>query len=133
MIPWNKVNYYGHEQKYVNEVIKSTWLSHGIFVDSIEKKICKFTNSKFAISVSNGTTAIHLVFLAMGLKKGDEIIIPGFGYLAAANIALQMGLKPIFADVDLKTFCVTAEKIKLKITSKTKLIVIINTYGNICD
>jgi len=133
MIPWNKVNYYGHEQKYVNEAIKSTWLSHGKFVDAIEKKICKFTNSKFAISVSNGTTAIHLVYLAMGLKKGDEIIIPGFGYLAAANIALQMGLKPIFADVDLKTFCVTAEKIKLKITSKTKLIVVINTYGNICD
>ena len=51
-------------------------------------------------------------YLALGLKRGDEIIIPGFGYLAAANIALQMGIKPVFADVDLKTFCVNEVNIK---------------------
>ena len=69
----------------------------------------------------------------MGLKKGDVIIVPGFGYMAAANLAIQMGLKPIFADVDLETFCVTAKNISKKITKKTKLIVIIHTYGNMCD
>jgi perosamine synthetase len=133
MIPWKKINYYGYEKKYVNQVMQSTWLSHGRFVDELEKKICKFTKSKFVVSTSNGTSAIHLAYLALGLKKGDEVIIPGFGYLAAANIAVQMGLKPVFADVDLKTFCITADKIKKKITSKTKLIVVIHTYGNMCD
>ena len=76
---------------------------------------------------------MHLVYLAMGLKRGDEIIVPGFGYMAAANIALQMGIKPVFADVDPETFCVTAENIMKKINSKTKLIVVIHTYGNMCD
>ncbi len=133
MIPWKKINYYGLEKKYVNQVMRSTWLSHGKFVSELEKKICKFTNSKFAVSTSNGTSAIHLAYLALGLKKGDEVIVPGFGYLAAANIAVQMGLKPVFADVDINTFCVTADKIKNKITSKTKLIVVIHTYGNVCD
>lgn len=133
MIPWKKINYYGYEKRNVNKVMKSTWLSEGIFVSELEKKICKFTKSKFAVSTSNGTSAIHLVYLALGLKKGDEIIVPGYGYLAAANIAVQMGLKPVFADVDINTFCITVEKIKDKITSKTKLIVVINTYGNMCD
>ena len=133
MIPWAKPNYHGNEEKYVRQALKSTWLSDGSFIKNFETKFSNYVNSKFAISVTNGTAALNLVYLAMGLKKGDEIIIPGFGYLAAANIALQMGIKPVFADVDLNTFCVTAENIKKKITSKTKLIVVIHTYGNVCD
>tara|TARA_Y100000590_G_scaffold470031_1_gene661495 strand:+ start:3941 stop:5041 length:1101 start_codon:yes stop_codon:yes gene_type:complete len=133
MIPWAKPNYHGYEEKYVRQALKSTWLSDGSFIRNFEKEFSNYIDSKFAISVTNGTTALHLVYLAMGLKKGDEIIIPGFGYLAAANIALQMGLKPVFADVDLETFCITAENIKKRITSKTKLIVVIHTYGNVCD
>ncbi len=133
MIPWARPNYHGYEKKYVNQVLKSTWLGDGIFIKNFEKIFSKYINSKSAISVSNGTIAIHLVYLAMGLKKGDEVIVPGFGYLAAANVALQMGIKPVFADVDLETFCVTAKNIEKKITNKTKLIVVIHTYGNVCE
>ena len=133
MIPWAKPNYHGYEEKFVRQALKSTWISDGSFIRNFEKKFSNYINSNFAISVSNGTTAIHLAYLALGLKRGDEIIIPGFGYLAAANIALQMGIKPVFADVDLKTFCVNEVNIKKKITSKTKLIVVIHTYGNVCD
>ena len=133
MIPWARPNYHGYEKKYVNQALKSTWLGDGIFIKNFEKIFSKYIDSKSAITVSNGTIAIHLVYLAMGLKKGDEVIVPGFGYLAAANVALQMGIKPVFADVDLETFCVTAKNIEKKITSKTKLIVVFNTYGNVCD
>ena len=133
MIPWARPNYHGYEKKYVNQVLKSTWLGDGIFIKNFEKIFSKYIDSKSAISVSNGTIAIHLVYLAMGLKKGDEVIVPGFGYLAAANVALQMGIKPVFADVDLETFCVTAKNIEKKITNKTKLIVVIHTYGNVCE
>ena len=133
MIPWAKPCYYGHEKKYINQALKSTWLSDGKFVKDLENKVCKFVNSKFAISVTSCTSALHLSYLALKLKRGDEVIIPGYGYLAAANISLQMGLKPIFADVDLETFCVTSKEIEKKITSKTKLIVLFNTYGNVCD
>ena len=133
MIPWAKPNYHGNEEKYVRQALKSTWISDGSFIKNFEKRFCSYVSSRFAISVTNGTTALHLVYLAMGLKRGDEIIVPGFGYMAAANIALQMGIKPVFADVDPETFCVTAENIKKKINSKTKLIVVIHTYGNMCD
>jgi len=133
MIPWAKPSYYGYEKKYLNQALKSTWLSDGKFVKDLEKKICKFVNSKFAISVTSCTSALHLAYLALELKRGDEVIIPGYGYLAASNIALQMGLKPIFADVDLETFCITSQDIEKKITPKTKLIVVFNTYGNVCD
>ena len=133
MIPWAKPNYYGYEEKYVKQALKSTWLSDGSFIQKFEKNLSSYVNSKFAISVTNCTAAIHLVYLALGLKKGEEVIIPGYGYLAAANIALQMGIKPVFADVDEKTFCVTSKSIEKKITSRTKLIVVINTYGNVCD
>ena len=133
MIPWARPNYHGDEKKYVNQALKSTWLGDGIFMKNFEKKFSNYINSKSALSVANGTIAFNLIYLAMGLKKGDEVIIPGFGYLAAANIALQMGIKPVFADVDIKTFCVTAKNIEKKITYKTKLIVVIHTYGNVCD
>ena len=77
---------------------------------------------------NNGTSAILLIYQALNLKSGDEIILPGFGYMAAANLALQLGIKPVFVDIDEDTFCIDVKKIKNKITKKTKLIVAINTY-----
>ena len=74
------------------------------------------------------TSALHLAYLALGLKREDEIIIPGYGYLAAANIAIQMGLKPVFVDVDLKTFCVTLQNIEKKIIPFYKNIQITPTH-----
>ena len=133
IIPWAKPDFYGYEEKFVKQALKSTWISDGVFVKKFEEQVSKYVGSKFGISVSNGTAAIHLVYLSLGLKKGDEVIIPGFGYLAAANIALLMGIKPVFADVDPVTFCVTSKSIEKQITSKTKLIVVIHTYGNVCD
>jgi len=133
MIPWARPDFYGYEEKYVKQALKSTWISDGSFIREFEKKFSSYLNTKESVSVSNGTAAIHLIFLTLGLKKGDEIIVPGFGYMAAANIALLMGIKPVFADVDLDTYCVTAETIKEQITKKTKLIVVTNTYGNVCD
>ena len=121
------------DEKNVVKALRSTWISGGDYVQKFEKKISNLIDSKFSISVNNGTSAIHLVYLALGLKPGDEIIIPGFGYLAASNVALQMGLVPVFADVDIDSFCISAENIIRKITKKTKLIIVINTYGNIFE
>ncbi len=133
MIPWAKPDFYGYEEKYLKEALKSTWISDGRFLNRLEKNFSNYLRAKESIAVSNCTAAIHLIYLALDLKKGDEVIVPGFGYMAAANLAIQMGLKPIFADVDLNTFCVTAENIKKKISKKTKLIVITHTYGNVCE
>ncbi len=133
IIPWSQAHFVSNEKFHLNKAFDSTWVSGGEYVEKFEKEFCKYIKSDFAISVNNGTSAIHLAYLALKLKAGDEIIIPSFGYLAAANLALLMNLKPVFADVDLDTFCVNFSSIKKKITKKTKLIVVINTYGNVCD
>ncbi len=133
IINWAEPFLDNEEEKNILKALKTTWISDGAFVKRFEKDVSKYINSKFSISVNNGTSAIHLVYLALNLKPGDEVIIPGYGYLAAANIALQMGLIPVFADVDIDSFCITSTNIEKKITKKTKLIVVINTYGNIYD
>ena len=133
IIPWSQAHFVSNEKFHLNKAFDSTWVSGGEYVEKFEKEFCKYIKSDFAISVNNGTSAIHLAYLALGLKEGDEIIIPSFGYLAAANLALLMNLKPVFVDVDLETFCIDMNSIKKKITKKTKLIVVINTYGNVCD
>ena len=131
-IPWAKPDFWGFEEEYVRKALHSTWLSGGPFVEELEATARAFSGSPYCLAVSNGTAAIHLAYLALGLKAGDEVIVPGFCYLAAANIALLMGLSPVFVDVDPSTYCVTAEKIQGAITKKTKLIVVVHTYGNVC-
>jgi perosamine synthetase len=131
-IPWAKPTLFGDEEAYLKQALESTWLSGGPFVEELEATARAFSGFPYCLAVSNGTAAIHLAYLALGLKAGDEVIVPGFCYLAAANIALLMGLSPVFVDVDPSTYCVTAEKIRGAITKKTKLIVVVHTYGNVC-
>ncbi len=132
-IPWAKPSLNKIDKKFLIKSFDSNWISGGYYVDKLEKDFAKFLRSKKTLTVNNGTSAIHIIYLALKLKKGDEIILPAYGYMAASNIALQLGLKPIFVDVDLETFCIDVTKIRKKITKKTKLIVAINTYGNICN
>lgn len=133
MIPWAKPVFLGNEQSYVSQALSSTWISGGSFVDRLESDFAHYVKSPFTLSTSNGTTAIHMAYLALGLKPGDEVIIPGFGFLAAANLALQFGAKPVFAEVDPDTWLVTAPEIKKCLSPKTKIIVPIHSYGNVCE
>lgn len=132
-IPWAKPDYWGNEIKYVTEALETTWISGGKYLDGLEEYFENKLNQKFALAVSNGTTAIHLAYLALKLKPGDEIIIPGFGFLAAANVALHMGVKPVFAEIDEETWCLSAKTLPNYITPKTKAIIPIHTYGNVCE
>ena len=132
-IPWAKPSLNKTDKKFLIKSFDSNWISGGYFVNKLENDFAKFLKSKNTLTVNNGTSAIHIIYLALNLKRGDEIILPAYGYMAASNIALQLGLKPVFVDVDKETFCIDVNKIQKKITKKTKLIVAINTYGNICD
>jgi len=131
-IPWAKPNLYGNEKDLVAQALQSTWISDGTFVDRFENVVANLIDSKFVLSVSNGTAAIHAAYLSLGIKPGDEIIVPGFGFLAAANIALQMGATPVFAEVDKETWCLNSDGIEKCLSPKTKAIVVVHTYGNVC-
>jgi perosamine synthetase len=132
-IPWAKPVFWGREQAYVADALTSTWISGGTYIDRLECEIAEFCDVPHALAVANGTAAIHLCYLALGLGAGDEIVVPGFGYLAAANVALQVGATPVFAEVDSATWCVTAETIARVMTSRTRAVVPIHTYGNACE
>ena len=132
-IPWARPNFWGNEREYVVEALDSSWISGGPFVDRLERKFAYYSGATAALTCANGTAALHLVYLGLGIKPGDEIVVPGFGFLAAANIALHVAAKPVFCDVDPHTWCARAEDIAPVITPRTKIIIAVHTYGNVCD
>jgi len=132
-IPWASPYFGGSEQKYVLDAVQSGWISGGDYVERFEADFSRFSGSPFTVTASNGTTALHMAYLALGIGLGDEVIVPGFGFMAAANIALHIGAKPVFSEVDPDTWCMTARDVERCITTKTKAIVPIHTYGNVCD
>lgn len=116
----------------INEVVrvlKSGELSQGRWVEEFENKFAKFVNTKFAIATSNGTAALHLSLLALGIKKGDEVITTALTFIASVNAILYVGAKPIFVDIDPKTFNINPDLIEEKITSKTCAILPVHLFG----
>jgi len=132
-IPWVSPHFWGSEQSYVVDALQSSWISGGAYVDRFEAEFAQFCNVPYAITASNGTSALHMAYLALNIGPCDEVIVPGFGFMAAANIALHVGAKPVFAEVNIDSWCMTAGDIEKCITPRTKAIVPIHTYGNVCD
>jgi len=131
MIPLYKPLISKNEIKNVNACLKSSWISSkGIYIKKFEKKFSSFTKIKHSISVSNGTCAIHLALVALGVKKNDEVIVPSFTYIATVNPILYTGAKPIFIDSNVENFQLNLKEIKKKITKKTKAIICPHLYGN---
>src|SRR3989442_6381560 len=133
MIPYAQPSFFGAEEAYLVEAFRSTWISGGAFVDRFEEDFRRYCGTRYAVTASNGTTALHMAYLALGIKHGDEVIVPGFGFLAAANIALHVGARAVCAEVDPDTWCMTAREIEPCISPRTRLIVPVHTYGNVCD
>ena len=132
-IPWASPSYWGHEHQYVADALRSTWISGGKYVDRLEADLAQYCDAPYVISASNGTTALHMAFLALDVGREDEVVVPGFAFMAAANVALHMGARPVFTEVDPNGWCMTADNIEQCLSSRTKAIVPVHTYGNVCD
>lgn len=132
-IPWAKPSLQGREEEYVLEALRSTWISGGPFVERFESDTAAYLGCKHALAVANGTAALHLAYLALGLEAGDDIVVPGFGFMAAANLALQFKARPVFCDVDPETWCMRASDVAAVITRKTRAVVAVHSYGNVCE
>jgi perosamine synthetase len=131
-IPWARPHFWGRERELVAEALDSLWISGGPFVDRFERDFAARLGVS-AITCANGTAALHLIYLGLGIGPGDEIIVPGFGFLAAANVALHVSAKPVFCDVDPDTWCMRAQDVEAALSEKTKAIVVVHSYGNVCD
>lgn len=121
------------EQIAVSEVLKSGMIASGPKVALFEKQFAEFVGTKYAVATTSGTTALHLALLSLGIQKGDEVIVPSFTFIATANIVLFCNAKPVFCDVNPRTFNIDPLKIENLITEKTRAIMPVHLYGQPAD
>lgn len=119
------------ELRYVSECVLTGWVSSaGKFVTRFEEQFSEFCETKFAVSSSSGTTALHLSLLALGIGPGDEVIVPSFTFISTANAVTFTGAKPVFVDSEPSTWNINPVEIKKAITPKTKAIIPVHVYGH---
>ncbi len=124
----------GNELKYVTDCVKTNWISSsGKYIGDFEKKFSEYCKVKNGISCATGTAALHLAVEAMGIGKGNEVIVPTFTMIASCNSIVYSGAKPVLVDSELKTWNMDIGKIEEKITKKTKAIMVVHTYGHPVD
>ena len=129
-IPVNEPLLYGNEKKYLYECIDTGWISsEGPFVKEFEQKMSAGVNRKYGIAVSNGTAALEVAVQALGIKEGDEVIMPTFTIISCAMAVTKLGALPVLVDSDIHTWNMKVDEIEAKITSKTKAIMIVHLYG----
>ena len=128
-IPFGKPIVSNLEFKSVLKVLKSGKYVHGNKTFEFENSFKKFTKSNYATSLSSCTAGMHLFYLSIGLKKGDEVIVPAQTHVATAHAVEIVGAKPVFVDCELKSGNIDINKIEKKITKKTKAIVVVHFLG----
>ena len=114
-------------------VLESSQFIGGKVVNDFALNLARYHNSKHVIPCANGTDALQIAMMALGLQPGDEVITPSFTYIATVEVAALLHIKPIFVEVDAKTFCMDAGAIEKAITPKTKAIVPVHLYGHAAD
>ncbi|HWP96288.1 MAG TPA: DegT/DnrJ/EryC1/StrS family aminotransferase [Syntrophomonadaceae bacterium] len=120
------------EIKAVEEVLRSGVLAHGKAVEEFEEAFAAYIGTRYAVAVSSGTSALHLALLGCGFDPGDEVITTPFSFIATANAIVMSGAKPVFVDIDEKTFNIDPAKIVEKITPRTRAIMPVHLYGQPC-
>ena len=133
MIPYGKQNVDEEDIAAVISALRSDWLTTGPLVDEFERRVCEFTGAKEGAALCNGTAALHASMHALGVGKGDEVIVTPMTFAASANCILYVGARPVFCDIEPDTLLIDVESIKKKISKKTKAIVGVDYAGHPCD
>ena len=130
---------YGHQYiddsdiQAVVDVLKSDYLTQGPAVERFEQEICRITGAKYCVAVSNATAGLHIALIALGLVAGTEGITTPNTFLSSSNCMIYNGIKPVFADIDSRTYNIDPTEIEKQITDKTKLIIPVHFAGLPCD
>jgi len=133
MIPYGKQCIDQLDIDSVIATLKSDWLTTGPKIAEFEEALSTYVGSKYTIAVSNGTAALHCTMLALGIGKGDEVIVTTMSFAASSNCVLYVGAKPVFADIDETTLLIDPTDIEKKITPRTKAILAVDYAGQPCD
>ncbi len=133
-IPIYQPDLSGNEKAYVNECLDTSWISsRGRFVGEFEQKFAEFVGTEHAASVCNGTVALHLALLALGIGPGDEVIVPTLTYISSVNAITYTGAKPVFVDSLRSTWQMDPEDVRRNVTPNTRAIMPVHLYGQACD
>jgi dTDP-4-amino-4,6-dideoxygalactose transaminase len=133
-IPLFKLNFDEREEAAVLATIRSRWISMGPKCEELESQFQKLLNAKYALSLSNCTDALHLALKVLDIKEGDEVICPSLTFVATVNSIKYVGAVPVFCDVNtLEDINISADKIRLLITPKTKAIIVVHLAGFPCE
>jgi dTDP-4-amino-4,6-dideoxygalactose transaminase len=132
-IPLSDLDYGEEEEAAVLRVLRSRWLSMGPEVQAFEREFAAFVGVKHAFCVANGTAALHLAYLALGLGPGDEVVQPAINFVAAANMTAAVGAKPVFADVlGVEEPTIDPADVERRITEHTRVLVVMHYGGYAC-
>ena len=133
MIPYGKQTIEQDDIQAVVDVLQSDFLTTGPKIAEFEQTVADYVGAKYAVAISNGTSALHAACFAAGIGPGDEVITTPLTFAASANCVLYCGGTPVFADVDPKIYNIDPEDIRRKITDKTKAIIAVHLAGQPCD
>src|SRR5918997_1039598 len=118
-------------QARLAEVIEGGRFILGPEVEAFERELAAYVGARHAVGVANGTDALTLALKAMGVGPGDEVVVPAFTFYASAEAIPPTGARPVFCDVDPRTFCVTAETVEPALTPRTKAVIVVHLFGNV--
>lgn len=133
-IPISKPSITEKEIAYVTDAVSSTWISSlGKYIDRFEADFAAFCGTKYGIATSNGTVALHLALVTLGIGKGDEVIVPDLSFIATVNTILQAGAVPVFVDIDPYNLCMDPKTVEKAITPRTRAVMPVHLYGHPAD
>lgn len=129
IIPLSRPDITELEMNYVHEALGSDYLSGGPMIKEFEAQLASIAGTKYAVGVSSGTAALHLILLALGIKPGDEVITTPYSFIASANCILYVGATPVFCDISPDDFNIDPDLIESKISPRTKAILVVHVFG----
>ena len=132
-VPFYRHSLTPDNSKYVEAVLKTPFLTSGPIGKEVESQLCEYFNASHAKLVNSWTNGAVATLLALDIGPGDEVIVPAMTFVATANVVELVGAKPVFIDCDPETLLVTPELIKAAITEKTKAVIPVHMYGQMCD
>ena len=133
-IPISQPSIGARERELVLDAVDSGWVSSiGKYIDEFETVFARYCGTEFALTVSNGTTGLHLALATLDVGPGDEVIIPDLTFVATANAVAYTGATPVLADVDPDTLCIDPASVESLVTERTKVIIPVHLYGHPAD
>ncbi|HEY0869266.1 MAG TPA: DegT/DnrJ/EryC1/StrS family aminotransferase [Acidothermaceae bacterium] len=133
-IPLARPDLSPRETAYVTDAIHTSWIaSAGPYLERFESEFAEMCGTRHALAVSNGTVALHLALLGLGIGPGDEVIVPSLTYIASVNAVTYVGARPVFVDVDPVTWCIDPAAVALAVTPQTRAIMAVHLYGQPAD